>query len=376
MLEIDVGQDLVGGILGEYDDTDTTDGDGAPFGGYDIEPTADRPPCYNAALQAREDPPDHVANWEIIGYATMLGAAFGFDNSEIVEDFQAHPTPTYGFDPNREPNEVSRLAPQVRSGDRHPPNARTLAEVGVLPDAGACDCPLHRSAPGFTPSGDDGQHTVEPCAPPAYDPAPFDADQHRDHLRCDRYERARGANRPVVWADAAGSGKTTNAGLGAADRDDRHSILFDKHEKAREYITDSVTPDAETYFHLKGAEQAREPHCMDADHRDGDGGADCPQHGDTRNCPRMCPVYDLPADHDDRERFTEVMRETSPVMAHILLEPHDGNGDGNGRGRTVRISTSSTPFDRPTASSASTSTSGCRPLPTAGKRSSTKNRDP
>lgn len=136
-------QSLVDDLLEEFADDRDTDGDGVAFGDYDLDPTDDRPVCYNATLQAREDPPDHLANWELIGYVTMLGAGVGYDNSEILEDLRAHPAPPYGFDPNREPDEVRRLGRQVRDGERSPPSAETLAGLGILPDPGACDCPLH-----------------------------------------------------------------------------------------------------------------------------------------------------------------------------------------------------------------------------------------
>lgn len=166
-----------------------------------------------------------------------------------------------------------------------------------------------------------GQYPIETCEPPAYDPQPFDAEAHWADLQGERYERAREADRPVIWADDAGSGKTTNAALAALDRGDPHAILFDKHEKAREFVTDDVLPEAVDYFHLRGAAQKRETVCMDADHAD----EPCPEHGETVTCPHMCPIFDLPAEDSRRQQFEAVMAEVGPTWAHVLLDPHDGD---------------------------------------------------
>lgn len=70
-----------------------------------------------------------------------------------------------------------------------------------------------------------------------------------------------------------------------------------------EYVLDDPTPD--DYFHLKGGAQKREDACMDADHND----EECPTHGHASACPSMCPVYDLDADDDRRQRYRALARE-------------------------------------------------------------------
>jgi len=312
--DVATNQDVVDDIVAEFaDDPDREPGEGAAFGGFELEPTEERPPCYHAALQARADPPDHLANWELIGYATMLGAAHGLDNASIIEDLRAHPAPPYGFDPNREPNEVRRLAPQVRSGDRHPPSAHTLADIGILPDATACDCPLHDS------TGDGHQRVVE-CEPPLDDLETADVDAIRERIRTSIYDAAIDHDdAPTVLAHDPGAGKTTTAHLAADDRDRSLAFLFDKHRKAHEHRADDVTPDVE--LHLRGAAQPRDDTCAQAVYADDQ----CSQHGHTADCPRMCPIYDRPSDDDLRQLFEAIASEVGPVDAHVILDPHDGD---------------------------------------------------
>jgi len=108
----------------------------------------------------------------------------------------------------------------------------------------------------------------------------------RCHARLLRVDEHDGID---LWGDEAGAGKTTNAALGALERDHGHVIYFDKHEKAREFIKDDAIQDFEggqfqdaEHVHLKGGEQKRHGHCMDADHAD----EDCPEHGHPSNCPK------------------------------------------------------------------------------------------
>lgn len=175
-------------------------------------------------------------------------------------------------------------------------------------------------------NSDEQRHeTVVECEPPAADTRPFDTETRREALHTHRYDQFINTHGPVLWGDEAGVGKTTNAGIAAGERDRPHAILFDKHEKAREYQKDDVTPDG--YVHLKGGAQKREPRCMDADHAD----EDCPDHGHTANCPAMCPVYDLPEEHDVRERYEFLVEELGPVQAHTILgddlPEHDEDGN-------------------------------------------------
>lgn len=184
--------------------------------------------------------------------------------------------------------------------------------LGLLEDKFAVD-------PGRPPLSDESsgrRFPIVDCEPPIDERHTFDVERHRERLQ----ERTRdwfdqGGLR--IFGDDAGTGKTTNAGIAAGEDDEPHAILFEMHEKAREYVTDAPTPD--DYFHLKGAEQKREAACMDADHAD----EVCPIHGHENDCPSMCPVYDLPRDDEFRELFDRLVEEVGPVEAHLLLNPHD-----------------------------------------------------
>jgi len=161
---------------------------------------------------------------------------------------------------------------------------------------------------------------VEACATPAVDRV--EVDDITDRWRAIRGRLGDLGDAPTIFADEAGSGKTTNAGVGLAERDEPHAILFDKHEKAREYVRDDATPDG--YFHLKGGGQPRDDGCLDAHHA----GERCDDHGDTANCPRMCPVYDLDVDDPVRVEYERLVDEVGPVRAHQLLDLPDHDDDG------------------------------------------------
>ncbi|WP_210424875.1 hypothetical protein [Halorussus halobius] len=156
------------------------------------------------------------------------------------------------------------------------------------------------------------QWDVEECEPPVRDAESFDREERWAALEGERYDEFLDATGPVIFGDDAGAGKTTNAARAAATRDRPHAVLFDKHEKAREFIKDDATPD--NYFHLKGGAQMRDPVCMDADHAD----EDCPTHPNG-DCDHMCPVYDLGRDHPDRELYDALVAELDPVRTHRLL---------------------------------------------------------
>jgi hypothetical protein len=154
---------------------------------------------------------------------------------------------------------------------------------------------------------------VETCTPPAVDRQSFDRREHWAHLQGERFDETLADDGPVVWADPAGSGKTTNAARAAADRDEPHYVSFQNHRKAREFQVDDATPDG--YFHLRGGAQKRHDDCLDADHA----GEECPKHDDTRDCPHMCPVYDLDSDHPTRQLYDAVKEALGPVEAHLVL---------------------------------------------------------
>ena len=196
--------------------------------------------------------------------------------------------------------------------------------VEAARDAGG-DIPKYDPAETADPTG--GEFPIEPCEPPAVDADPFDARERWDHLQAERYDATLDHDGPAIWADPAGAGKSTNAVLGALGRDRGVAPLFDKHEKAREVQTDDALPDDWGPFHLKGAEQKRDAVCMDADHADDR----CPEHGHTSACPPMCPVYDLPGDHETRRRYEAVAAELGDVKAHLLLAEDLPGHDDDGR---------------------------------------------
>jgi len=179
-------------------------------------------------------------------------------------------------------------------------------------------------------------HAIHECEPPAMDAEPFDRRGQWDRLQGPQYDAVVGADTPAIWQHQAGAGKTTNAALAALERDRSVTMLFDKHEKAREVVTDDALADADLDatlgadwdpYHLKGGEQKRHPHCMDADHAD----EACPEHGHSSNCPSMCPIYDLEADSDLRQRYDAVARELGDIRAHVLLADELPEHDEDGR---------------------------------------------
>lgn len=176
-------------------------------------------------------------------------------------------------------------------------------------------------------------HAIHECEPPMMNAEPFDYREQWERLQGPQFDDFVDADAPTIWQHQAGTGKTTNAELAALERGRQNTMLFDKHEKAREVVVDDALIDADLNdstdwdpYHLKGGEQKRHPHCMDADHAD----EACPEHGHSSNCPSMCPIYDLEADSDLRQRYEAVARELGDIRAHVLLAnelpEHDEDG--------------------------------------------------
>ncbi|MEE6210831.1 hypothetical protein U3A55_11800 [Salarchaeum sp. III] len=195
--------------------------------------------------------------------------------------------------------------------------------VDHLRDLGFPIPELVSTTPDSSPSASWG---IEECTPPIRDAKPFDREQRWSELQGERFDDVLDHDGISLWGDEAGAGKTTNAGVAALERDQSHVIYFDKHEKAREFVTDSVIQDFEgdvfqdaDYFHLKGGGQKRHGVCMDADHAD----EDCPEHGHPSNCPSMCPVYDLDPEHETRQAYDALVAEVGPNKAHQILGLHD-----------------------------------------------------
>jgi putative DNA primase/helicase len=91
---------------------------------------------YAAVLRGRErsDELTNTANWELIGWAATIGQDLGKEKDEIVADLEAHPTPQYGFDPNRARREVRREYAKAEAGHATVPSVQRLKEHGLLPD--------------------------------------------------------------------------------------------------------------------------------------------------------------------------------------------------------------------------------------------------
>jgi hypothetical protein len=165
------------------------------------------------------------------------------------------------------------------------------------------------------------QYGPETCVPPIYEPVPFETDQYRERLQNERYDAYLDDNGPHVWADQAGSGKSTTAELAAAERDHPYFAAFDKHAKGHATITSPVTPDDQ--FPLKGAEQPYHDCCMAAQAATVESHEtevpQCSQHGHPSNWQRMCPVYQLDQDNDVRQRFEALVSLNGPLYAHLAL---------------------------------------------------------
>jgi hypothetical protein len=171
-----------------------------------------------------------------------------------------------------------------------------------------------------------GRYEIQKCTPPEYDPDPFDKREMWDALQ-ERYSETADADAPVVWGDPAGAGKTTNALKAALDAGRDTLALFEQHKKAREVATDDALPDWFDPYHFRGQAQKRDPDCMDADHAD----EDCPTHGDTADCPSMCPAKDLAPDDPLRRRYEALARITGEAKAHVLLGDELPGHDEDGR---------------------------------------------
>jgi hypothetical protein len=220
----------------------------------------------------------------------------------------------------------------IDAGEMRPSNASPRKATGRLWFQGI----EHLQDLGFdiptlvppTPEADsaNSEWTVEECEPPQRDAETFDREQRWAELKGERFDDILEHDGIDLWGDEAGAGKTTNAALGALNRDHGHAIYFHKHEKAREFIKDDAIQNFEggqfqdaEYFHLKGGAQKRHGYCMDADHAD----EDCPEHGPPSNCPSMCPIYDLDPEHETRQAYEALVREVGPNKAHQILGLHE-----------------------------------------------------
>lgn len=164
-------------------------------------------------------------------------------------------------------------------------------------------------------SRNSGAQFVETCEPPATaDAGTIDVEAVRDAMRGERYDQFIENDGLTIAADSPGVGKTTNFSIGAAERDRNHLVALPKHQNCREFQRDEHKPDG--YVHPKGTSQPEKAECMDAEID----GRECPKHGDTWNCPRMCPVHELDDDHPIKARYDALVRGRGVWKAHAKLE--------------------------------------------------------
>jgi len=278
----------------------------------------DAPLCYRRTLEARVETPEEAPHAHAVNRVGAILAVYaGYEITEAMEHFEAYPPDgepvRYDAGKTRTALQGTKEKVEDEDEDLHPPSPHRLRELGILDEDERCNCRLHNS------TDRDSHPRVVECEPPVDDRESADIDAIRERIRGSIYDDAieRG-DAPTVLAHDPGAGKTTTAHLAAADRDRSLAFLFDKHRKAHEHRADGVTPDVD--LHLRGAAQPRDDRCAQAAYA----GEQCPDHGLPADCPRMCPVYDLPKDHDDRQLFEALSREFGPVAAHVILEPHDG----------------------------------------------------
>ena len=288
--------------------------DGRGWVGDEAEPPEDLPMCYRAALAARGGA--SVSKHKVNVYIGLLGLNCGYEVTEVVDHIRE-------VDPGIDVSETEYHLEHIKENRYSPPALRTLDRAGILP-APIChgECPIHESEPvGRSESGDE-QHGPVACEPPVYESEPFDREQRWRKLEGERYEAWLDRERTHIWADGTGTGKTTNGAGGAEARDRPHAVLFDKHAKAGEFITNDATP--EGYFHLKGGEQPRDPCCMDAVAAAGEGETpECPVHGHPASWPRMNPIYERKKDDLLRERYDVLVSVVGPRRALFFLEDED-----------------------------------------------------
>ena len=302
----------VGGGDHVLDDEEEIGGRG--WVGDDAEPPEELPMCYRAALAARGDGAS-VSKHKVNVYIGLLGLNCGYEVGDVVDHIRE-------VDPGIDRSETEYHLEHIKQNQYSPPALITLSRAGILP-APVChgECPIHGRGGGYIDNGEESgeQYGPKTCVPPIYDPEPFNREQRWCDLEGERYDAWLGRERAHIWGDGAGTGKTTNAARAAAAHDRPHAVLFDKHAKAREFITNDVTPD--DYFHLKGGEQPLFDCCMDAT-VDADEG-EKPEyltHGHPAEWRRMNPIYELQKDDPIRERYEVLVSVVGPRRALFLLD--------------------------------------------------------
>lgn len=141
---------------------------------------------------------------------------------------------------------------------------------------------------------------VEISEPPGYDLKDFNAEEHWRQVREERVPQAVQYPGISVFADDAGTGKTTNTdwGLQLLRRD--YAMLFPTQKKAFEHAEEMEELHGQRPRHLKGKHQPLYRACMEAKFND----EPCPMHGRANECPTMCPSV---GDEGDDEELMNVM---------------------------------------------------------------------
>lgn len=266
---------------------------------------------YHAAVEAHYHGHSTGNFWRVTGAAAAWGNKLGKTPEEIRRDLlgadREGTSAGYG---GKTEERVQYDWRRAEAEKFKPPSRRALAKMGLLP----ADYAVEDNASGGV------YYESETCTPPGLDREPYDTEQRWDELQGERYQEWLDQNRPtMIWGDDAGSGKTTNAALAAAVRDRSHTVLFDKHEKAREFIEDDATPDG--YFHLKGGEQPEHDCCMNAAARADEGETpECPVHGHPAEWPRMNPIYERDPEDDLRQRYEALVSGVGPRKALTILD--------------------------------------------------------
>lgn len=205
---------------------------------------------YHAAVEAHYHGHSTGNFWRVTGAAAAWGHKLGKSPEEILADLLGadRDGTSAGYGGKTE-GRVRYDWQRADSGAFEAPSRRTLATMGILPE-------------DYATESSGVYYNAGTCTPLPLDREPYDRQERWDDLQGARYQEWLDRNRPtMIWGDDAGSGKTTNAAIAAAIRERPHTVLFDKHEKAREFIVDDATPDG--YFHLKGGEQPEHDCCMD-----------------------------------------------------------------------------------------------------------------
>lgn len=128
----------------------STDGVGGGYERDEIDPPADLPKCYAAALSLRQEAPeDNNLNTHSVNvHAALCGLGSGYSVEKVVDHFvdEYYPGDPAHADRERTTYHVEHIAEKLDSGQYAPSAVGTLQDVGILPHDEHCTCGL----PGHT----------------------------------------------------------------------------------------------------------------------------------------------------------------------------------------------------------------------------------